>query len=130
RMTVSRVWEAPRVTKPYSEAQWCAIEQLGARIDAELGQGDVRLTMGGEPTFVSLDDPDGAEWNTAALGPDKRRLAAELFHRLREHYAPQGLTHFGQGKWYPGRAAATGAAKLFRAPRRRADLERARPDRR
>jgi uncharacterized protein (DUF2126 family)/transglutaminase-like putative cysteine protease len=102
RMTVSRVWEAPRVTKPYSEAQWCAIEQLGARIDAELEQGDVRLTMGGEPTFVSLDDPDGAEWNTAALGPDKRRLAAELFHRLREHYAPQGLTHFGQGKWYPG----------------------------
>src|SRR5665213_1296749 len=100
-MSVARVWEAPRVTKPYSDAQWQAIEQLGSRVDAELEQGDVRLTMGGEPTFVSLDDPDGAEWNTAALGPAKRRLAAQLFHRLRERYAPQGLAHFGQGKWYP-----------------------------
>ncbi|HCS43449.1 MAG TPA: hypothetical protein DIW52_11560, partial [Pseudomonas sp.] len=63
---------------------------------------DVRLTMGGEPTFVSIDDPDGAEWNTAALGPDKRRLSAELFQRMRKHYAPKGLVHFGQGKWYPG----------------------------
>jgi uncharacterized protein (DUF2126 family) len=100
-MSVARVWEAPRVTKPYSDAQWQAIEQLGSRVDAELEQGDVRLTMGGEPTFVSLDDPDGAEWSTAALGPAKRRLAAQLFHRLRERYAPQGLAHFGQGKWYP-----------------------------
>ena len=58
--------------------------------------------MGGEPTFVSLDDPDGAEWNTAALGPNKRALAAQLYHRLRDHYAPHGLVHYGQGKWYPG----------------------------
>jgi len=102
RMSVARVWEAPRVTKPYTEDQWRAIEQLGVDIDAQFPRSDLRLTMGGEPTFVSLDDPDGAEWNTAALGPDKRRLAAELFHRLRDHYAPHGLTHFGQGKWYPG----------------------------
>jgi uncharacterized protein (DUF2126 family)/transglutaminase-like putative cysteine protease len=101
-MSIKRVWEAPRVTKPYSEAQWSAIEQLGDRIDAELVQRDVRLTMGGEPTFVALDDPDGEEWNTAALGPNKRRFAADVYHRLRERYAPQGLTHFGQGKWYPG----------------------------
>ena len=64
--------------------------------------GDVRLTMGGEPTFVSVDDPDGAEWNTTAMGPDKRRLAIELYDRLKQKYAPQGLSHFGQGKWYPG----------------------------
>jgi uncharacterized protein (DUF2126 family)/transglutaminase-like putative cysteine protease len=101
-MSVTRVWEAPRVTKPYSDAQWEAIERLGAAIDDELDQGDVRLTMGGEPTFVSIDDPDGAEWNTAALGPTKRVRAAQLYHRLRERYAPQGLVHFGQGKWYPG----------------------------
>src|SRR5450631_1649301 len=101
-MSVARVWEAPRVTKPYTEAQWAAIGRLGERIDAELEQGDVRLTMGGEPTFISIDDPDGAEWNTTALGPDKRKLAAQLYHRLREHYAPHGLVHFGQGKWYPG----------------------------
>jgi uncharacterized protein (DUF2126 family)/transglutaminase-like putative cysteine protease len=101
-MHVQRVWEAPRVTKPYTSEQWAQIEALGHEIDDELVSGDVRLTMGGEPTFVSMDDPDGAEWNTAALGADKRRLAAELYHRLRAQYAPQGLVHFGQGKWYPG----------------------------
>ncbi|BBT19050.1 IMP dehydrogenase [Metapseudomonas otitidis] len=101
-MRVERVWEAPRVTRPYSDAQWQAIQDLGRRIDRDLLARDVRLTMGGEPTFVAIDYPDDPEWNTAALGPNKRRLAAELFHRLRDHYAPQGLVHFGQGKWYPG----------------------------
>jgi uncharacterized protein (DUF2126 family)/transglutaminase-like putative cysteine protease len=101
-MRVDRIWEAPRVTKPYSESQWRAIEACGAAVDARLKADDVRLTMGGEPTFVSIDDPDGAEWNIAALGPTKRLLAADLFHRLRERYAPEGLVHFGQGKWYPG----------------------------
>ncbi len=102
RMQVSRIWEAPRVTKPYSEAQWVEIDELGQVIDEELQRLDVRLTQGGEPTFVAVDDPDGAEWNSAALGPTKRLLAADLFHRLREKYAPNGLMHFGQGKWYPG----------------------------
>jgi len=102
RMSVQRVWEAPRVTKPYSDAEWSAIETLGRAVDADLAAQDVRLTMGGEPTFVSIDDPDGAEWNTAALGPNKRRLAADLYHRLKNRYAPTGLAHFGQGKWYPG----------------------------
>jgi len=101
-MSVRRIWEAPRVTKPYSDAEWSAIEALGRAVDADLGSQDVRLTMGGEPTFVSIDDRDGAEWNTAALGPEKRRLAAGLYHRLKKEYAPAGLAHFGQGKWYPG----------------------------
>ncbi|KAF1052831.1 MAG: hypothetical protein GAK43_01728 [Stenotrophomonas maltophilia] len=101
-MQVERVWEAPRVTLPYSDEQWAAILALGERIDADLAARDVRLTMGGEPTFVSIDHPDDPEWNTAALGPNKRRLAAELFQRLRRHYAPKSLVHFGQGKWYPG----------------------------
>ncbi|HLZ98541.1 MAG TPA: transglutaminase family protein, partial [Steroidobacteraceae bacterium] len=101
-MSVRRVWEAPRVTKPYSDAEWSAIEALGHAIDADLAASDVRLTMGGEPTFVSADDPDGAEWNTTALGPTKRKLAAALYKRLKERYAPAGLAHFGQGKWYPG----------------------------
>jgi len=101
-MKIERVWEAPRVTRPYSEEQWLAIETLGHQIDADLTAGDVRLTMGGEPTFVSIDDHDGAEWNTDALGPTKRIRAAEIYHRLRERYAPRGLQHFGQGKWYPG----------------------------
>ncbi len=101
-MTVTRIWEAPRVTRPYSDEQWAAIEALGHQVDARLNALDVRLTQGGEPTFVASDDPDGAEWNTDALGPNKRLRAAELFARLKHHYAPYGLAHFGQGKWYPG----------------------------
>lgn len=101
-MTVQRIYESPRVTKPYSQQQWQAIEKLGHQVDADLRSGDVRLTMGGEPTFVSLDDVDGPEWTTAALGPVKRQRAIELLGRLRQRFAPNGLLHFGQGKWYPG----------------------------
>jgi uncharacterized protein (DUF2126 family) len=101
-MRVEREYEAPRVTKPYAEEQWQAIEALGHNVDRDLEALDVRLTLGGEPTFVATKDPDGEEWNTTALGPTKRMLAAELFRRLRDRHAPKGLAHFGQGKWYPG----------------------------
>lgn len=101
-MRVERIHEDPRVTRPYSEAQWAAIQALGERVDERLAQGDVRLTLGGEPTFVSIDDMDGAEWNTAALGPTKRVLAGDLLKRLRQCFAEGGLLHTHQGKWYPG----------------------------
>jgi uncharacterized protein (DUF2126 family)/transglutaminase-like putative cysteine protease len=114
RMQIQRIWEAPRVTKPYSEAQWSAIETIATAVDAQLQQLDVRLTMGGEPTFVAANDPDGAEWNTAALGPAKRKLAAELYHRLRDKFAANGLAHFGQGKWYPGEQLPRWSLNSFR----------------
>ncbi|MEI6084486.1 MAG: transglutaminase family protein [Verrucomicrobiota bacterium] len=101
-MTVQRIYESPRVTKPYSEKQWAAIGALGHRIDAELQAGDVRLTMGGEPTFVSIDDVQGAEWNTTAIGPAKRKLADTLVKRLKTQFGSGGLLHYGQGKWFPG----------------------------
>jgi uncharacterized protein (DUF2126 family)/transglutaminase-like putative cysteine protease len=102
-MRISRIWESPRVTKPYTEDQWQSVLALGERVDQQLVAGDVRLTMGGEPTFVSVDDRDGAEWNTDALGPTKRVFAQDLVQRLRAHYgAGGGFLHFGQGKWYPG----------------------------
>jgi uncharacterized protein (DUF2126 family)/transglutaminase-like putative cysteine protease len=101
-MRIERIVESPRVTKPYTEEQWARIGEAGQAVDAELAGLDVRLTLGGEPTFVSIDDPDAPEWNATALGERKRRLAAQLFRRLQTHYAPQGLRHFGQGKWYPG----------------------------
>ena len=101
-MRISRIWESPRVTKPYTDEQWQAVLALGERVDEQLVAGDVRLTMGGEPTFVSVDDRDGAEWNTDALGPTKRVFAQDLVQRLRAHYGAGGFLHFGQGKWYPG----------------------------
>ncbi|HWA24286.1 MAG TPA: transglutaminase family protein [Lacunisphaera sp.] len=101
-MSVTRVHESPRVTLPYTEEQWTKIESLGHQIDAELVKHDVRLTMGGEPTFVSLDDPDGPEWNFVAASPRKRVLSGELIKRLRRRFAPGSLLHYGQGKWYPG----------------------------
>ncbi len=112
-MKVERIWEAPRVTKPYTEDQWAEIEALGHRIDADLLRHDVRLTQGGEPTFVSVDDRDGAEWNTEAMGPHKRERAEDLAARLRHHYAPQGLLHCGQGKWYPGEQLPRWSINLF-----------------
>lgn len=101
---VERIREDPRVTKPYSDGQWALIDALGHKVDADLLDGDVRLTMGGEPTFVSIDDMEGAEWNTRADGPHKRELARQLLGRLRDCFGPGGLLHFGQGKWYPGEA--------------------------
>ncbi len=99
---VVRIHEDPRVTKPYSDEQWQAITALGHAVEQELIDNDVRLTMGGEPTFVSIDNMDGAEWNTAALGPHKRERAEVLLRRLWERFAQGGLLHHGQGKWYPG----------------------------
>ena len=101
-MTVSRVRETPRTTKPYTEEQWATLLKVGEAIERDIGKHDVRLTMGGEPTFVSVDDMDGPEWNTLALGPEKRRLAGVLFRKLAHRFATGPLLHFGQGKWYPG----------------------------
>ena len=113
QMSIERVLETPRVTKPYSEEVWQSIDAFGLRLDQELQASDVRLTIGGEPTFVSIDDPDGAEWNTAAVGPTKRLLAADLIKRLKRRFAPGGLLHFGQGKWYPGEQLPRWAFSLY-----------------
>jgi len=101
-MGVTRIYESPRVTLPYTDDQWRDILNLGHKVDAQLKQQDVRLTQGGEPTFVAVADRDAPEWNTDALGPTKRGLATELVHRLRAKYGQGGFLHFGQGKWYPG----------------------------
>jgi uncharacterized protein (DUF2126 family)/transglutaminase-like putative cysteine protease len=112
-MQVTRIWEAPRVTKPYSDEAWIEIDAMGGQVDADLARLDVRLTQGGEPTFVSVDDRDGAEWNTEAMGPTKRILSASLLDKLRAEYAPYGLRHYGQGKWYPGEQLPRWSLNIF-----------------
>ncbi len=112
-MEITRIYESPRVTFPYAEETWKEIDSLGESVDRQLEGMDVRLTMGGEPTFVSVDDRDGAEWNTSALGPTKRGLSTELLFRLAEHYGKGGFLHFGQGKWYPGEQLPRWALSVF-----------------
>ncbi|MCD2450982.1 transglutaminase family protein [Methylicorpusculum oleiharenae] len=100
--SVTRLHEDPRVTKPYTDEQWYYIDALGQQVDRQLLEDDVRLTMGGEPTFVSVDDMEGAEWNTLADGDHKRERAHALTLRLRDTFAAGAMLHYGQGKWYPG----------------------------
>lgn len=103
-MSITRIEEPPRVTRPLSPAQWAEIDRAGQTIEDKLQKNDVRLTMGGEPTFISADDRDAPEWNTDAVGPTKQSYADDLLRRLHTRFAPNGVLHHGQGKWYPGEA--------------------------
>ena len=112
-MTVQRLVEPIRITKPFEDKAWAALDQLGDRVEADLQAQDVRLTMGGEPTFVSIDDFEAAEWTTDASGPTKPLIARQLLDRLRGRFSQGSLVHYGQGKWYPGEPLPRWALSLY-----------------
>lgn len=99
---VMRFDERPRVTLPYTESVWEDVLALGKEVDAQLVADDVRLSMGGEPTFVAIDNLESPQWNDDALGEQKLDRSGALLKLLREKFSPNGITTFAQGKWYPG----------------------------
>lgn len=112
-MKVSRIHEDPRVTKPYREGEWEAIERLGQSIDTRILDNDIRLTMGGEPTFVSTDDYEAEEWNEGAVGLHKLDRSVVLAKALRPKCGFGSLLHSGQGKWYPGESLPRWAFSIY-----------------
>ncbi len=127
-MSVRRLNEPPRLTKPFSDAEWAQLEQVARCVDADLEAHDVRLTMGGEPTFVGIDEPESPQWNIDALGPIKRSRGLALLGCLRERMAPGALLHYRPGQVVSRRAAAALGAGLLLAPRRRSRVGERRPD--
>jgi uncharacterized protein (DUF2126 family)/transglutaminase-like putative cysteine protease len=113
RMTVSRIHEDPRVTKPFQDGEWQKILKLGDQIDQRIKKEDMRLTMGGEPTFVSVDDYEAEEWNSGAVGKDKFEKSMALTKALMPNCGQDALLHCGQGKWYPGESLPRWAMAIY-----------------
>ncbi len=112
-MSIRRLNEAVRPSKPFTDAEWAKVEEVAHAVDADLVAHDVRLTMGGEPTFVGIDEPESPEWNIEAAGPRKRALGLSLIQSLRARNASGAMLHYGQGKWYPAEALPRWALSCY-----------------
>ena len=77
------------------------LHALSAQIETTLASHKVRLTLGGEPTYVPVD-PAGHEWSITALGPTKLRYAYALSDALIAQALPHAVAIYSPGKIYPG----------------------------
>jgi len=99
---LERVHEPRRPSKPLTDDEWRRVKSVAHEIDRELDAHDVRLTMGGEPTYVGIDEPESPQWNLEAHGSLKRNRGMALVQALRRRVGHGALLHYGMGKWYPG----------------------------
>jgi uncharacterized protein (DUF2126 family) len=74
---------------------------VAERVATVLNRHGVRLTIGGEPTFVPID-PEGDEWQHAAVGPMKLAAAWAMARWLVARNMASATTFFAPGKCYPG----------------------------
>ncbi len=123
-MSVTRVAQATRITRPFEDDGWAALQALGDAVEADLVRHDVRLTLGGEPTFVSIDDREGAEWNTTASGPTKPAIAAQASAAVKGPLWSRGHAPSRPGQMVSGRAAAALGVWSLLAARRPSRLAR------
>jgi uncharacterized protein (DUF2126 family)/transglutaminase-like putative cysteine protease len=112
-ISVQRIGASEIAEDGLSDQEWLHIRKVAHSVDAALLEQDVRLTMGGEPTYVGIDEPESPQWNIDALGPIKRSRGLALIQALRSKIAPGGLLHYGQGKWYPGEALPRWALSCY-----------------
>ncbi len=112
-MSVERVNETPTTARPFTGAAWARLVAVAHAVDDELEAGGARLTMGGEPTFVAIDDPEHVQWNFDAQGPEKRSKGMALVRAMQQRLAPGAILHYGQGKWYPGEELPRWAMGFF-----------------
>ena len=122
RCRVQRVTSRRASPSRTPTTQWQAIDALGRAVDRELRRRR-RAADDGRRADVRVDRrPRRRRVEHRGARPDQARLAAELLWRLRQHFAPRGFVHFGQGKWYPGEQLPRWALGCYWRARRRAGL--------
>ncbi len=80
-------------------APW--MKAAAAHADAIFAKHDVKLTMGGEPTYVP-DNPVGPEWSFSAVGPTKLTYAWNAAKVLLKGRMAGAAAFYCPGKSYPG----------------------------
>ena len=110
-------------------ARW--MDNAASRAEAIFKRHDAQLTLGGEPTFVPID-PEGAEWNYAAVGPTKLGYAWKVAENLLQNRMAGSAVFFCPGKSYPGEVnprwivrilASRDGTPLFRLPKQTEPLK-------